>query len=251
MSSQKSRSLAVHEVLGGVGRGEALVDELVFVLEVARVILEVVLLATEELVDLGLPGGVERLALGLRTVTAVILVAEILVRVGHIFAGVDVEVSLLLVLNLEEAGLGLISILAEVSLHDGAVDASGLLHQGTLVDVRDEEAGERLSAELHALEGTDSGDSLHAEPETDTPRHEVVACHGAVQRRHSFSVSDSHVVRDEVAGVAVGVDERVVPLKTIILNHEFSEPGTSRKLEDATEVAHGVNLVQHLCFLKF
>ena len=161
----------MHEVRGGVGRGEALVDELVFVLEIARMILEVVLLATEELVDFDLPGGVEGLALGLRTVTAVILVAEVLVRVAHILASVDVEVRLLVVLDLEEAGLGLVRVLAEVSLHGGAVDGSSLLHKDALVDVREEEAGESLSAELHALEGTNSSDGLHAEPEANTPGH--------------------------------------------------------------------------------
>ena len=44
-------------------------------------------------------------ALGLGAVTDVVLVAEILVRVGHVFAGVNVEVLFLLIVDLEEAGL--------------------------------------------------------------------------------------------------------------------------------------------------
>ena len=49
----------MHEVRSSLGRGEALVDVSVFVLEVTRMILEVVLLATKELVDFGLPGGIK------------------------------------------------------------------------------------------------------------------------------------------------------------------------------------------------
>ena len=105
LSKTSSRSLAVHDALDGIGSGEALVEHLVVVLKVTGVILEVVLLATEESVDLDLPGGVERLALELGAVTDVVLVAEILVRVGHVFAGVNVEVLFLLIVDLEEAGL--------------------------------------------------------------------------------------------------------------------------------------------------
>ena len=170
----------MHDALDGIGRGEALVEHLVFVLKVAGVILEVVLLATEESINFDLPGGVERLALGLGAVTDVVLVAEILVRVSHVLAGVNVEVLLLLIVDLEEVGLSRISILTEVSLHDGTVHSGSLLHESTLVDVGESEARKELSAELHTLEGTDSADGLEAEVKTDTPGHDVVTSHGAV-----------------------------------------------------------------------
>ena len=95
----------MHEIGHFVGGWEALVHEFEVVVVESLVVLEVVLLATEESVDLDLPGGVERLALGLGAVTDVVLVAEILVRVGHVFAGVNVEVLFLLIVDLEEAGL--------------------------------------------------------------------------------------------------------------------------------------------------
>ena len=87
-----THSLSVHEVLDGFLRWIALVEELVVVVEEARVALKVVLLASEELVDLGLPGGVEGLALGLRTVVAVVLIREVSIGVVHVLAVVDVEV---------------------------------------------------------------------------------------------------------------------------------------------------------------
>ena len=99
-------SLSMHEVLNSVGSGEALVLELERVVEEARMLLELVRLATQELVDLHLVRGVERLALGLRAVMSVVLVVvQRFVRVRHVFAGVDVEVLALDIVDLRHVSL--------------------------------------------------------------------------------------------------------------------------------------------------
>ena len=64
----------MHEILYSLLGWVALIDELIVVVEVARMALKVVLFASEELVDFGLPGSIEGFALWLRTVLAVVLV---------------------------------------------------------------------------------------------------------------------------------------------------------------------------------
>ena len=64
----------MHEILYSLLGWVVLIDELIVVVEEARMALKVVLFASEELVNLGLPGSIEGFALWLRTVLAVVLV---------------------------------------------------------------------------------------------------------------------------------------------------------------------------------
>lgn len=65
-------------------RREALVHELEVVVEESLVAAQVVLLSSEELVDLGQPGSIQGLAIWLRSVMDVELVGEVFVGDVHV-----------------------------------------------------------------------------------------------------------------------------------------------------------------------
>lgn len=69
-----------------------------------------------------------------------ILVSKILVRVVHVLAGIDVEVLLLGVLDLEEVSLNVGGILSEVSSEKWSVVAGRIGHEDVLVNESKTEA---------------------------------------------------------------------------------------------------------------
>ena len=156
-------SLAVHEILDGFLRWITLVDELVLIVaEVTRMILEVILLASKELVNFSLPGSVESLSLWLRTVTNVVLIGQICIGVVHVLAIVDVEVGLLLILDFEQISLSRVAVLPQVGLDRWLVEQTALLHQSTLINPSQTEEGEHLPAKGHILKVVDLRDRLKA-----------------------------------------------------------------------------------------
>lgn len=61
-----------------------------------------------------------------------------------------------------------------------------------------------------------------------------------------LSVSQRNVVCKEVALLGVVIKEGVEPIKTVILDHEFSEPWASGDILKATAVAKCTHL-NHFC----
>ena len=94
-----------------------------------------------------------------------VLVGEVAERVVHVLGGVDHEILLLLVLDVEEVALGSVLVLVQVSREQGLVPLRGVAHeQGRVVGLQGED-GEDSPAESPAPEEGDEADGLEAEVE--------------------------------------------------------------------------------------
>lgn len=165
-----------------------------------------------------------------------ILVGEILVRVFHVLAGINVEVLLLLILDLEEVSLNAILVLSHIGTHNWTVHLTGLSHENALVEEGKTEAVEEFPSLGHLSEATNIEDGLNAEEKTGKPSDTVVSFHGLVEVSHVFSIGDSHVVREQVAFLSLRVKESVEPVETVILNPGSFEPWALGDFGNTAEV---------------
>lgn len=168
----------------------------------------------------------------------VVFVTDVHVPVAHVLAGVDVEVLLLLVLDVEEVLLDEPLVLSQVRVHRWSVVVSGVLHPGGSVDESETEEGESLPSESHGPEVWHLSHGLEAEPESAEPSESVVPHHGLVEVVELLSVLVRQVVGQQVVVVSIVVSELVEPVEAIVLNHMFSKPWTSGHLGHLSEVAH-------------
>lgn len=139
----------MHEVFSRLSSREALVEELVLVVDKVLVILEVVLLSAEELVELAQPGAVHGLALRLRTVVNVVVMTEILVSIGHVLRGVNVKVLALAVSDSKTITLGNLVVFAEISAQKGSVGLPIEVLEDLVVNETYTEKGEELPTGSH------------------------------------------------------------------------------------------------------
>ena len=165
-----------------------------------------------------------------------VLGAEVLVGVAHVLRGIDHEVLLSSILDIEHVGLNAVAVFPEVSGNCWAVHGSGVGVHESLGNESDTEGGENLPAESPLSHDRVFGNELKSEPETSEESHAVVSSLLLVEGSKSISIGVSHVVREEVSSSGRGV-EAVEPVHTVILDEVLSEPWSSGELGNLVEVS--------------
>lgn len=207
--------------------------------------LQAVFLSLQELIDLDQVRGVHGLALWLRAMVHVILVAQILVTIVHVRAGINIEVLLRWVLNLNQIMRDCILILAKEGSQYWEMLPAPILTHKALVNPGDAEATEELIANGQPSECRREPNCLEAKIKAEGVRDTLVPIHLVVEVRHRHAVFDRDVVRKEEHRLAIEITELVVPVHVVVFDPPLSEPGTSGYFGDSTKVAHRIKVVEH------
>jgi hypothetical protein len=235
----------MHELVSLLCGGEALIDVLVLVVDEVLVLLKLVVFAAEELVELWQPWAVHSLAIRLRTVVDVNVVAEILKAVVHVRAGINIEVLTLTVGDGESISLSSIWVFAEEGRQQRTIGLTVHILEDLVVEEADTEEWESLPSPGELLEVANTRNSLKAEPEASKPSEGAVAAVSLVEIIKSLSVLNGNVVWEEVNIFTVDW-VNIEPFKTVVLNHVFLEPGSTGDLGHTREVSEWRNLIEHI-----
>ena len=112
---------------------------------------------------------------------SMVLVSEVFVAIVHILAGIDVEILLLGICNLENISLDGGGVLSKVGTDEWFVHWSRKVHEATLEEVSKSNHGGEFPSKGHSLHIGVLGDDLKSEPEASEPGDLVVSQHSVVK----------------------------------------------------------------------
>ena len=164
------------------------------------------------------------------------LVWKFSVGVVHVLTGVDVEVLLLHVTDLERVVLDAVLVLSEESSDNWVAVVTLVLHHGLMEQVGHTQELRELPAESWRSAVLESLDELKGQASTEEPGNTVVSVMGQVQTAESVSIDNWKVVGQKVALLAFVVREGVEPVEAVFFDPEFSEPRSSWDLSEVWEV---------------
>ena len=227
-STSTARSLghSFDEILGLFQSWVALILELVFVVEEAWVVLEMVSLAIEEGIQLSKVGGVEAFSFGLGSVVSVPVdvLRGLFLALGHVLAIVDLVVLSLAISDLPGVSCADVLVLAQVAANKRSVSPGIVGRAGHLGDESDTEEGAASPAQGHRFKLGCLGDRVGCNKETESPSQSSDAFLCLPELDHVLSILVGHVVGKEVTHIALVVLVHEIVLKTVVLNLHLSEP---------------------------
>ena len=169
----------------------------------------------------------------------------ILVSVIHVLGSINFIVFSLAISDVEQVRSGLTSVLSQVSADKGTVSLSGIVVESLGISGSGGKYGKESPAVCHTFEVRHSDYSLNTKINGEVVGQIGVALVSVPQSLHGETVLGAHVVGQKIRLGSV-ISEFVVFLKTIILGHEFLEPGTTGDLISTSKVAKSVKLIQHI-----
>ena len=160
-----------------------------------------------------------------------------LVGVVHVLASINIEVFLLSILDIEHVSLDAWLVFSEVGAESWSIQLWWPVHEQSLEHACDTNAWKESPSYSHLSESWETAYGFTSQPETTEPCERIISRHCSVEGGNSFSIFQSHVIRKEVASLAIGIRELIEPFEAIVFYQVLFVPWASWYFSYATEVA--------------